>query len=305
MQSKNTASSPSDPFARRHRSFFVGLFLVIPLMLIPVLIIYTLMKSEFMQRWCQVNVFYDNSYGLKKGSQVSISGISVGYVQTVILEKEKRIRVQFRVNRQYSGLVKKDTHVKLTQKSFVVGDWQLELTGGSDSSRQIKDGDTLISECPFRLEETIDQITGIVNTFDLALRDILHGRGSVGKLLTDDTLVVTLENVAGNLQTLTANSRSTMQKVDLLLTSLTKTSDEGKFLIDSMTLAVVKVKDALSDAQGIVKNLNSASGDISPMVKQAQSDIKEAETIMRDLQESWLFKKISGKRQDPVLKDNP
>ena len=120
----------SVPFVRRHRTFFAGLFLVIPMVLIPVLLVYTLMKAEFMQKWCRLYTFSENSYGLTRGSPVTISGMTVGHVREVRLVREGVIGIRFKIRDSYRPLVRRDTHARFQQKNIVVGDWTIELTGG-------------------------------------------------------------------------------------------------------------------------------------------------------------------------------
>ena len=43
-----TAYKTREQFHRKHRNFFVGLFIVVPLVVLPVFLIYTLIKTSYL-----------------------------------------------------------------------------------------------------------------------------------------------------------------------------------------------------------------------------------------------------------------
>ncbi|MGE5671761.1 MAG: MlaD family protein, partial [Fibrobacterota bacterium] len=111
---------------RKHRSFFVGLFVLIPIILIPSLIAFTLYRvinTELIDGWCHLFAVYENTSGLTNGNPVTISGVTIGHVKAMKLEREKRILVHFKVRKQYTSLIRKDTKALLKQKNAFVGDW--------------------------------------------------------------------------------------------------------------------------------------------------------------------------------------
>src|SRR5512136_902322 len=101
MADTKSTGQINDSFVRRHRTFFVGLFILIPLVVIPTLLLYTLMKSEVLRSWCRLHAVYDQSYSLGKGSQVLLSGMRIGHVTGVTLVKEGNVDVAFKIERRY------------------------------------------------------------------------------------------------------------------------------------------------------------------------------------------------------------
>ena len=123
MNNAGIEGKQTGTFVRRNRAFFVGLFIIIPAVAIPFLLFYSLLKADFLQGWCYLHVVYENSYGLTKGNQVTISGMPIGHVSEIELVREGVVGVLLKVRRQYQPLIRKDTRAQLKQKSFVVGDW--------------------------------------------------------------------------------------------------------------------------------------------------------------------------------------
>ena len=299
-----TQASPV-PFVRRHRNFFAGIFLLIPFIVIPVLLVYTLMKAEFMQGWCRLNVVSENSYGLTKGSPVTISGMTIGYVQEVVLIREGAVGVRFKIKREYQPLIRKDTRALFQQKNIMVGDWIIALTGGTPDTAVVVENDTLRSIAPIRLDRTITQITSMVTLVETMLTGILEGKGTVGRLLTEDSLVELAYGIGDDVERLLRSAQTSLRGTDTLIGELTSLGRSGGGFIDSLTLVMQRVHTSLDDAGAILKNLRGASDDVGPMLREVRDDIAEAERIMKTLRQSWIYRQLAGPGEDPLLKEGP
>ncbi|NLD98300.1 MAG: MCE family protein [Fibrobacter sp.] len=293
------------PLVRRHRPFFVGLFVIIPGVVLPLFLFYTLLKVEFLHGWCVLYAKYENSYGITTGNQVTISGMNIGHITDVSLVREGEVVVRMKVNRQYQHLIRKNTRAQLKQKNFVVGDWNVELTGGSDDNLQVADGDTLISEFPIQIDRTINQITGMVTAIEQTVQLALSGKGTVGRLLNEDSIVNILYGVGHNVEDATSQSKQVLAGTESLIKKVNDLPLLAKPIIDTIQTASNKISAALDSVNKFIATINIASNDIPPSISQLRSEIAEAETMMKTLQNSWLYRKMAGKTEDPVLNANP
>ena len=293
------------PFVRRHRAFFTGLFLVVPTLVTLLLLVYTLMKAEFLQGWCPLFIISENSYGLTKGSPVTVSGMTIGHVQDVELIREGVVGVRFKIKRDYQRLIRRDTRARFQQKNIVVGDWTIELTGGTPSASEIVDNDTLQSVAPIRLDRTITQITSMVTLLETMLTGILEGKGTVGRLLTDDSIIELAHGIGSDIERVLAAAQFSLRGADTLINELTLLGRNGGGFIDSLNRITQQVRTALDDAGIVLKNFRDASEDVSPMLREVREDIGEAERMMKTLQRSWIYRQLSGSEDDPLLKGAP
>lgn len=311
MEQKKRTVISSEPLIRRHRNFFVGVFILIPLITIPVLLVYTVLKSDGLQKWCTLHVIYENSLGLKNGNQVTISGTAIGHVREVELIREREVCVRFRIKGRYNHLVKKDTRAQLKQKGFV-GDWEIELTGGSKLSPLAEDGDTLSGENPVKLDKTIETATGMLEELFELVKTVRKGEGTVGKLLTEDSLYLYAKSIGANTvgvtrsaERMTNDIRGTLRRTDSLILALKEVSVDGKTFVDTLFTVIATLKGSLEETKSIVANIRTVSDDAPEMVDRLQENIAEAEIMMRALQRNWLLRKTMGEQPDPLLKDLP
>jgi len=320
---QNKKATP-EPFVRRHRNFFVGLFVAIPVIAVPVLIIFTILKSDGLQKWCTLNVICENSQGLKRGNQVSMSGISVGHVQKVDLIKEKEVYISFDINSRYKPLVKKDTRARLRQRGFV-GDWEIELTGGGEGVAEAEEGDTLRSEKAATMDEIIEVAVNLIDTATVLIgelmfvaREINSGEGTVGRLLKDDTLYRYINQISvgalgltSDVRRLTAEARGAIGRADSMLVSFkdmgASVSAIGMTLVDSLTTLINTVNKSFDDIGQILNNLKTVSGDAPELMDRLKADLEEAEFLMKSLQKNWLFRKAMGvdAPKNPHLTESP
>lgn len=305
MNTRNGTPAQKVSLVRRHRTFFAGMFLLIPAVIIPVLLVFSLMKAEFMQGWCHLHVIGDNAYGLSKGSPVTVSGMTIGYVEKVNLIREGMVGVQFKISRPYQHLVKHDTRARFQQKSPVVGEWILELTGGTDTNAIVADFDTLQAILPFRFDKTIQQVTSMVESFSALVNGIAQGKGTAGQFLVGDSLSGLVQGIGGNVNGLIGNVGHTLQNVDTLIKELTRLSRSGNGVIDSFAFVAGEVRTMLGNVAEILDNVKSASTDVQPLLDQVQQEIGEADRMMKTLQQSWIYRSMDGKRKDPLLKGTP
>jgi phospholipid/cholesterol/gamma-HCH transport system substrate-binding protein len=324
MENKQKAAAHTESFVRRHRPFFVGLFIFIPVIAMPALLVFAILKDDRFQKWDTLYVVCENSQGLKNGSNVTMSGNTIGYVKGVDLIKEREVCVRFDIRGEYSRLVKKDTRARLKQRGFV-GDWEVELTGGGATAPEADDGDTLKSEKTPTVDGIIemaigmiDSATALLNEFTAMARDINAGDGTVGRLLKDDTLYRHMRQIGLNaigftsdLRKVAAGAQGTLGKTDSLLLTFTGVGASvgagGTAFVDSLISLVAAANKSFDDIGQILKDIKAVSNDAPELMNQLKEDIEEAEMMIRALQSNWLFKKAAGPdaAKNPNLTESP
>ncbi|MCU0609860.1 MAG: MlaD family protein [Chitinispirillaceae bacterium] len=309
MNEKKPPAVSRESFIRRHRTFFVGIFVLVPIVLIPGLLFYTLMKSEVFKQWSRFHVVYDQGYGLTKGNAVTVSGMNIGYVERVALVREGIVVVRFKIDREYHHFVRSDTRALLKQKNLVVGDWEIQLTGGSDTAGYAAEGDTLESVYSLRIDKLTEQVMGMVNKVQGIIDTIAAGKGNVGRVLMGDSLVDGVQTILANVNRITLQSAVMLRRADTLLVSVSQAGASGAAIADSVRGLMTNVRTMMISVQGIVdssaiivNNVKSVSGELGPFMVQVQDNLDQVESMMRGLQNNWLVRRAIGENDDPMLK---
>jgi ABC-type transporter Mla subunit MlaD len=232
-------------------------------------------------------VKYDNAAGLGKSAAVTIVGIKVGYVESVVLNNAGYIDVAMKIKKDFMHLVKKDGRARLQQKNVAIGDWEVELTGGTPSSASAKNGDTLSGEVQAPIAQTLEQVNKTIDTFQKILQNILEGKGTIGRIMNS----------------LVSHANITLRQVDTILYKVGDIGGKGKQIADSVKELSGKIITLVTDVNGLVIGLSGATKDVPALMGKVQSDISEVELLLKALQNNWLIKGSINGQKDPMLNE--
>jgi phospholipid/cholesterol/gamma-HCH transport system substrate-binding protein len=156
-------------------------------------------KGFFWQRYT-LKTRFDNVAGLKAGSPVRVAGVDVGSVTDVSLV-EDRVEVTFQVNKAQRERITSTSTAELGSISLL-GEYAVDITPSIKGSA-IPDGGFVPSKPPkAQLADIGDTVNKGVERMNALLEDVRSGRGTVGKLMTDQQLyeqVTRFATAAGDL----------------------------------------------------------------------------------------------------------
>jgi phospholipid/cholesterol/gamma-HCH transport system substrate-binding protein len=172
----------------------IGL-LTITALVIAMVLIFSLMgtKGFFWQRY-PLKSRFTNVAGLATGSPVRVAGMQVGSVKDIQFVGEQ-VDVVFEVN--------KSVRERITDKS-VASLGSVSLLGSSAVDITPSMGGTPIPDYGYvpygrakgQFADIAEQATGTIDEVTGLVRDLRKGKGSAGKLITDDRLYVELQQFA-------------------------------------------------------------------------------------------------------------
>ncbi len=294
-----------ESFHRKHRNLFVGLFILVPLIILPVFLLISVFKADWFAKWEYLHVSYETAGGLATNGAVTILGVKVGRIEKVSLNPAGHIDVTIKIKLPYKYYVHKDSKALLHQKTVAIGDWEIDLSQGSSGSPVAVSGDTLASEVQAPIAKTLDQVTKTVETLQKILQEILDGKGTVGRLITQDTLATLANTIGRNANGLVLRACGTLARADTVLAKAAAIGEKGKGLADSAAGIASKVGTLVTDVNHLVTTVRTASRDLPQVMSRVQSDIAEVELLLKALQNNVIIKSGINGQPDPLLNDDP
>lgn len=192
----------------------VGIFFLTGLMILFIALI-SIKDVTFFMPGQEVKVIFEFAEGIKRASPVRFCGVDVGEVREVtVLDSPKGPRVQVRVNIERGINIPRDSYFFINSLSLF-GEKYIEITPPAELSGYIKAGETVkgISPVPLfqlfagfsktmeelrnfieegdlrsTLEQTVINLEGITSETKELILDIKEQKGTVGRLLYDDSL---------------------------------------------------------------------------------------------------------------------
>ena len=157
-------------------------------------------KGFFWQRYSLKSRF-TNVAGLASGSPVRLAGVDVGEVTGVELFGDQ-VDVVFEVNKIYRDRITTASVAKLGSVSLL-GESAVDITPASTGTPIPEWGYVPQGKAPAQLSDITDQASAGVEQLTGLITDIRTGRGTVGKLMTDEQLYVELNKFVASANALT------------------------------------------------------------------------------------------------------
>ncbi|MDQ6610266.1 MAG: MlaD family protein [Bacteroidota bacterium] len=256
-------------------SVIVGIF-VFAALVIFVLGVMTLggQKSIF-NKGATIKAIFDEVNGLQAGNNVWYSGVKVGTIESINLNKDGKVIVEMNIEEKAHPLIKKDTKAKVGADGFI-GNKIVVLTGGSPGAAMVENGSSLTveravstDEMMATLQDNNKNILTITTNFKTISDQLINGKGSIGKLLNDDRLVNDLQQAILSIKGAAINAEHLASNVSNYTAKLSAKGSLANDLVTDTILfsrlrSTVKQIDALSNNAGqVINNLKEASKNIN------------------------------------------
>jgi len=268
----------------------------------------------------QYRAYFKNVTELRVGNPVKLSGVEVGKITGIKIDKN-HIEVSMKVNKDVP--VKQDSKATIRLTSLL-GISYLNLSFGSDGSQLALAGSTLPSDEPADINEilsnvqnTISSISSTFETFDIfgenkedvssliknlntVVKNLSEGKGTLGKLINDDTLYNDVTSTFANINDITSSLKSGKGTMGKLLNdeSLYNETREaminlGNFAknisLEGGTLGKLLNDDTLYDEateaainlNSILKKINSGEGTLGKLVNDDSLYMDAKDTLQK------------------------
>lgn len=242
--------------------------------------------------------------GIRQGSEVYFLGTLVGSVSDVIVDTTGRMEAEANIRRDFFRFVRSDSSAVVKKKFGVAGDSFFELTRGKGESLP-EENATIVCNEQFQspleaaveeirsealgvlkktgagletwtklgadLRETREHLDQFTVRIDKMAADVAAGQGTVGKLITDTTLVDEAQGV--------------LAKANLTMSDL-----QG--VVTNLNVAAARLP-------GITGAVADEAKDLPGLVQQTQVSMRELERLIEALQRNWLVRKYVNKTNPP------
>jgi phospholipid/cholesterol/gamma-HCH transport system substrate-binding protein len=218
---------------------------------ITALTIFTLTGTRgfFWQRY-KLKVQFDNVAGLNSGSPVRVAGVEVGQVTEVALTGEK-VDVTVEVNKDQQERITTGSIARLGSVSLL-GESAVDLTPSTRGTPIPEWGYVPAGRAPAQFSDITEQASRGLDQLSGLLHDARAGKGTLGKLMTDEQLYAELTRFMSTAGEVT---RGIQQGKGTL----------GKLVTDPQ--AAQSLEASLKNLQAMTERINSGEGSIGRLLQ--------------------------------------
>ncbi len=321
------------------RAVIVGIFVLLGIAIFVITILTLGSQKKTFEKTITVKSFFDDVNGLQKGNNIWFSGVKVGTIKKVTLTGKGQVEVDMNIESHSRQFIRKDAKAKISTDGLI-GNKIIEIYGGTLNAPEIESGDMLgntslpsTDEMMSTLSKNNDNLLQITNDFKLLSGRIVEGKGTVGKLLADETMAnqinattLTLKRAAENLERLSSNVSAYTAKLnqhgslanDLVtdtvvfsklrstIAQLQAVAEKSNEVIDTLKNSGVALNNGLTTLNNGLNNKNAPLGmllndeksaaNIKVMLKNLQSSSQKLDENLEALQHNFLLRGFFKKK---------
>lgn len=275
----------------------LGVFISLGMMVFIIGIYFLGEGQQLFRSTFRVSGVFRDAAGLQSGNNVRLSGINVGTVDNIIIVSDSSVRVDILIAESVRKFIMKDAVASIGSEGLM-GNKTIILYPGTGGKTEIENNDVVQTITPLGVDDfmislktTIDNTTNITNDLSRITDNIQSGRGTIGRLLMDQSLIRNFDTTVVNLKEGSAEFRTLMHKaddIDEILTSLKTTIDNTS----SITGNLSKITDSIHSGKGTIGMLLMDST-IRHNFDSTVVNLKESSAGLKSLLEkaksSWLL----------------
>jgi phospholipid/cholesterol/gamma-HCH transport system substrate-binding protein len=262
----------------------VGILALVAMFFVVLLIFLLTGNFKFFVKEIPLHTYVDDAAALTAGSPVRINGIAAGSVKKVSLsgltDPNKIIRVDFEIDEPMFKEIPKDSQASIASDNLLGSTKFLNITKGK-SAQPVEPNGTLQSVDTRQFDEVVQQgyqvlgsLQGILQQVQDIVGQVEVGKGTIGKLLVDDSLYKSLQGTVDQLQLLASTLNSTQGSV-------------GKFVHSPEMYN--QIETTLGRFDSLMSGLQNGEGSAGKFLKDQalyndlHSSVKQINTMLTDL----------------------
>ncbi|MBS1736157.1 MAG: MCE family protein [Bacteroidetes bacterium] len=245
------------------RAVVVGIFVLLGLAIMAITILTLGSQKKTFEKSITVKSFFDNVNGLQKGNNIWFSGVKVGTIRKVNITGNHQVEVDMNIDEAAQQFIKKDALAKISTDGLI-GNKIVEIYGGSGKGGVIESGDIMGTEkllstdaMMATLSKNNDNLYQITSDFKLISGRIVQGKGTLGRLLTDETMMNQINEITATLQ----KSANNLQQLSSNVSNYTaQLNNKGSLANDLVTDTVVfgKLRATVAQLQAVAQTSQEA-----------------------------------------------
>ncbi|NSL86407.1 MCE family protein [Chitinophaga sp. Mgbs1] len=283
------------------RTVIVGIFIFLGLLIFVTGVLVLGGQRKTFVKSVRVSAVFKDINGLAAGNNIWYAGVKVGTVKKITFTRHDQIEVIMNIDKSSRQFIHKDVTAKVGSDGLI-GNKIIVLSGGTETAPAIESGDVIPvvpALSPDNIMATLqvnnENLVTITGNLKTITQQLVEGKGTIGKLLTDESAYKDVQATLTNLKATAANTqRLTDGLADYAARLRTKGALSNDLITDTVVFhnlraTVAQMQEAAQKANGVVADLKSASNTISQNINNDQSP---AGVLLHDQEAAAGLKKI-------------
>ena len=210
-------------------------------------------QGGFLWERYELKTLFKNVQGIKSGAIVRVAGVDVGKVTSVDFAGAN-VQITLEVNDENKSRITDHSRASIGSLSLL-GEPIIEISPSSEGT-PLKDGDFIQSErTSGQFTDVAENATQTLEETTALIQEIRAGKGTIGKLFTDDQMYREMNQLVSSAETVTAAINRGNGTLGLLI------RDPAVYR---------QANDALANLQEMTRRINAGEGSIGKLLRDEQ-----------------------------------
>lgn len=308
-------------FRIKHFDRYVGFFIIAAVILAVAAFVFISKGQKWFAKRNAYTVVFAKVQGLKLGTAVTVSGMEVGRVESLRLNRKSKVELTVQVLDEYRDIIRTDSQATIA--STLLGGKSVEITVGSREKPELPPGATIpsiepkeigdllkdvdIKEPLKKVNEALDNIKFITAKLNDPSGDLFtllgnvrfvtsqwkEGQGNVGAILQDKRMhgeitevLHSIRRTASNLEEITQNALKVSKDLPRLMAEVDRSVQEVPKIVGHVQAATRRLPQIMGDIQKAAGDAPKITGNVKDLTEDAKviaGNIKKASPQVPDI----------------------
>lgn len=296
----------------------VGVFITFAAMLF-IAVLYARMMSAGVIGIEEYTLFsnFEKAQGLHSGTEVQISGVSVGHIADMKIETSGMVRIEFTIRKEFQPWITDKATIYAIRDQNVISERVINIDVRKGEGRVLEDREFItagkaqdIETVLETLNEVLGRVTVLIDEVDTLVALTMDTGTTIGALLGSKTIYEKLNLQLDRLDHFSYVGTSLLDRISGTIPPIIFRADTLTRMLTSMTTELEgtpqRIDNVFTSLDGVFLHLNGTMdslgrvvGNMNGIVAQGEETLKNADDLIEGASNMWIFKR-SMPRRDSV-----
>ena len=311
---------PTTPYEITHADRAVGVVVLLCLVLVVGAVVLHYQEIGPAEKTYPYYTMLARSYGIAKGGDISLSGISIGRIERVALQRGGQVRVDFVVSEDYREFVTVGSHLEVDYSiglTTFIGGAGLSFVSNHETTAVIPASEFIETVPPVELSEFLNEKE--VRNILANIKVLMQNLSDISQTFADNQRVIS--TALQNTEEATATLRDAVKTIpgmsDSVGTGFAAWERAGERVYrvvddagadiqalagsarrssESLDRTLVELRQLMGRANNVMADMQASASQIPPLISDGHALIRNANELTSRLNRHWL---VGGAPQEP------
>lgn len=257
---------------------------------------------------------FEKAHGLHSGTDVQISGVSIGHVSDMKIETSGMVRMEFTIRKEFQPWITDRATIFAIRDQNVISERVVNVDVRKGEGRMLEDGETItagksqdIETVIETLNEVLEHVTVLINQADTLVALTMDTNTTIGALLGSRTIYEKLNRQLDRLDyfsyegiqlldILSGTLPRILYRTDSLTTKLSAMSVEMEDTPQKLDNVFLSLDGVFGRLNGTMDSLGRVVGSMNGIVARGEETLQNADDLMEGISNMWIIRRSMPNR---------